>query len=311
MFVVAHASGVMGLNRRQFLALSGVSSFFTVLGLHKVFTGTQAQPSVRPLPPTMPQPTANPLLRFVAIGDVGSGDRHQYGVANAMVRHHDHHPYNLVVMVGDNIYNNGEISKIKAVFEDPYRQLLQRNVQFRACLGNHDIRTDNGESQLRYRPFHMAGRYYTFHQSPVQFFVLDTNSNADWGAQLAWLDRELGQSQAAWKVVYGHHPIYSSGVYGSNPAMIRALTPLFQRHRVQLYLNGHEHDYERTHSIQGTTYVTTGHGGASLRSVGQSDWTAFSISRYGFTVVDVYADRLVIQGIDHDGYVFDRGLVVR
>lgn len=301
----------MGFNRRQFLALSGISSFFTGLGLHKFFSGSHAQSSAVPLPPTMLQPTDPPLLRFVAIGDVGSGDRHQYDVASAMTRYHDQHPYNLVVMVGDNIYNNGEISKIKAVFEDPYQQLLQRNVQFRACLGNHDIRTDNGEPQLRYAPFHMTGRYYTFQPAPVQFFALDTNGNADWQAQLVWLDRALGQSQAPWKVVYGHHPIYSSGVYGSNPAMIRALTPLFQRHRVQLYLNGHEHDYERTHPIQGTTYVTTGHGGASLRSVGKSDWTAFSISRYGFTVFDVYADRLVIQGIDSEGQVFDRGMMAR
>lgn len=99
---------------------------------------------------------------------------------------------------------------------------------------------------------------------------------------------ELKSSAAAWKIVFGHHPIYSSGHYGTNQALIDSLTPLFQKYGVQLYINGHEHNYERTQPIQGTTYLITGIGGAQLRPVGRSPWTAFSTSRYGFSAIEIY-----------------------
>ena len=61
-----------------------------------------------------------------------------------------------------------------------------------------------------YPDFNMKGRYYTFSRNDVQFFALDTNGNADWKNQLIWLDDELSQSKATWKIVFGHHPTYAS-----------------------------------------------------------------------------------------------------
>lgn len=111
-----------------------------------------------------------------------------------------------------------------------------------------------------------------------------------------------------WKVVFGHHQIYFSGYYGVNLELIDKLPPIFDRYGAQLYLNGHEHHYERTKPIQGTTYLTCGNG-AMLRPVGKSDWTAYSVSRLGFAAVEVYSDRLEILGIGTNGKIFDRGEV--
>lgn len=192
-------------------------------------------------------PQGEPLLRFVSIADTGTGAAGQYDVAEAMATYHQQHPYPLVVMAGDNIYNNGEIQKISAVFEQPYQVLRDRGVRFQAVLGNHDIRTAQGNPQVAYPEFHMAGqRYYTFRQGPLQFFALDTNSTADWERQLPWLAQALAASDAPWKVVVGHHQIYASGVYGVNGAQwADRLKVLFQTHQVALYINGHEHHYER------------------------------------------------------------------
>jgi len=250
-------------------------------------------------------------LRFVAIADTGAGNGAQYQVGEVMAQYRQRYPYSLVVLAGDNIYNNGEIEKVSAVFEKPYQALLKAGVRFRACLGNHDIRTNNGNDQLRYANFNMTGRYYTFREETVQFFALDTNGNADWAAQLAWLEAELKGSDAPWKIVFGHHPIYSSGRYGTDETLVATLTPLFQRYGVQLYINGHEHNYERTVPIQGTTYLITGIGGAQLRSVGQSEWTAYAASQYGFAALEVYGDRLEIRGIDEQGRLFDQGQIWR
>jgi acid phosphatase len=242
------------------------------------------------------------------VADTGTGATGQYAVAGAMSRYHQLNPYDLVVLAGDNIYNNGEIEKIGAVFEQPYQVLLQQGVKFQAVLGNHDIRTANGDPQVRYPGFNMQGRYYTFRRGDVQFFALDTNHNADWKAQLPWLEKELSGSDAPWKIVFGHHQIYSSGQYGLNQPFIETLTPIFQKYRVQLYINGHDHNYERTQPIKGTTYVVCG-AGAGTRPMRRSEWTAHAASQLSFAAYEVYSDRIIISGIGTDNSVFDQGII--
>ncbi|HEY9729149.1 MAG TPA: metallophosphoesterase [Chroococcales cyanobacterium] len=313
----------INMKRRKFLVLGSLSGLGLAI-LAKVlrsqtvqskpvkFTTTPnlaLEPTISTSADALRQPVeSQPLLRFVSVADTGTGARGQYAVAAAMARYHQLNPYELVVLAGDNIYNNGEIEKIGAVFERPYQALLQQGVKFQACLGNHDIRTANGDLQVRYSGFNMPGRYYTFRRGNVQFFSLDTNQNADWNAQLSWLEKELSSSDAPWKIVFGHHQIYSSGQYGLNQPFIQNLTPLFQKHRVQLYINGHEHNYERTHVINGTTYVICG-AGAGTRPVGHSEWTAHSASQLSFAAYEVYRDRILVSGIGTDNRVFDKGII--
>ncbi|GAA6620574.1 metallophosphoesterase family protein [Scytonema sp. NUACC26] len=301
----------MKLKRRQFLFFGSLSTLGAgILGLlgrqnrnytHSAAvanTVVSAQPKTKDL-----------LLRFVSVADTGTGDSGQYSVARAMTKYHSQKPYDLILLAGDNIYTNGEIEKINEVFERPYASLLQKGVKFQAVLGNHDIRTENGNPQMKYVNFNILGRFYTFRRDRIQFFALDTNDNADWKNQLIWLENELIRSNATWKIVYGHHPIYASGVYGSNPNFIKIFTPLFQKYRVQLYINGHEHHYERTKVINGTTYLICG-GGAGTRPVGHSDWTDYSASKLSFAAVEVYPDRIEISGIDSDNRVFDKGIIL-
>ncbi|MBC1240748.1 metallophosphoesterase [Nostoc sp. 2RC] len=301
----------MNLKRRQFLFLSSLGAIGTgFLGWmlsQKIYQNADLSDSTTAIAANPPKKDL--LLRFVSVADTGTGAKGQYAVAGAMNFYHKQNPYDLVILAGDNIYNNGEIEKISAVFERPYQALLKQGVKFQACLGNHDIRTANGDPQVKYIGFNMNGRrYYTFRRGSVQFFALDTNSNADWKNQLPWLEKELSRSNAAWKVVFGHHPIYASGVYGSNPEFIKTFTPLFQKYGVQVYINGHEHHYERTRAINGTTYLITG-GGAGTRPVGRSEWTEYSAERLSFAVYEVYADRIEVKAIATDNSVFDKGII--
>ncbi|KAM3092316.1 metallophosphoesterase family protein [Phormidesmis sp. 146-35] len=304
----------MSLKRRRFLILGGLSGLgLTVAGKTLFDRATASSQRVisqpKPVISEVSQSAKDLVLRFVAVADTGAGDRNQYAVAEAMNRHYDRAPYPIVLLAGDNIYTNGEFEKIKDVFEHPYSKLLKQGTQFYAALGNHDIRYQNGDLQVKYPGFRMKGRRYTFREKSVQFFVLETNPSADWKGQVTWLDKELMRSDAPWKVVVGHHPIYSSGVYGTDQGLVSLLTPLFKKHGVQLYINGHEHSYERTQSIDGTTYLITGIGGAHLRPVGRSPWTEYSTSQFGFSSVAVYKDRLEISGIGTDSQIFDQGIV--
>ena len=258
-----------------------------------------------------------PLLRFAAIADNGFGSPDQFAVAKSMWETYQQKPYAFVLMAGDNIYSYGEISLAKARFEDPYAPLLSKDVKFYAVLGNHDIvKSNNGLDQINYQPFNMSDRYYSFtkgdiNEGMVEFFALDTNRNAPWDAQLTWLDQQLAQSTAPWKIVYGHHPLYSSGRHGSNPELTAKLAPIFAKHKVPLYLCGHDHGYERSIPLDGTIYIVNGGGGAPLYKFGRSPQTAFVSSQFSFMTFDVYQDKIITKAIATDGKVFDRAIITK
>jgi 3',5'-cyclic AMP phosphodiesterase CpdA len=173
-------------------------------------------------------------LHVLAVADTGSGNRHQIAVAQQMAVVNRRQPVDLVLLAGDNVYPNGDPAQLDRLFVKPYQELLANKVPFFAVLGNHDIRTRNGEGQVAYPAFGMGGRWYNLRRGPVEFFMLDTNVNATWQHQLPWLKAALAGSTAPWKVVVGHHPLYSAGFYGDDEAGIARLTPLFKRYGVQL-----------------------------------------------------------------------------
>jgi 3',5'-cyclic AMP phosphodiesterase CpdA len=195
------------LKRRQFLYWVS-SAFGLVFGGHYLTARTAASK------PIINQEQA--LFRFAALGDVGTGNIGQLAIADVMNKFYQQLPFKLVLMAGDNIYEDGDIQRAEATFGRPYRFLRKQQVPFYAVLGNHDIRTNNGIDQINYSAFNMNGRYYTFTQRIIQFFALDSNANADWKTQLAWLERNLAKSTAPWKTVFAHHPLYSSGLHGSS-----------------------------------------------------------------------------------------------
>src|SRR5688500_20401630 len=108
-----------------------------------------------------------------------------------MVIRRQQFPFDLVLMLGDNIYDSHTAADYRAKFEEPYRALLDANVTFQAAIGNHD-----DPSQVHYSLFNMGGRrYYTFRKSErrpaglvgagVRCFALDSRSlDPD---QLDWL----------------------------------------------------------------------------------------------------------------------------
>jgi acid phosphatase len=294
------------LKRRDFLVCSGLGGLGLALAGHQLLAQhTSILSSCFKGETTQTQP----LLRFVAVGDVGLGNEEQYEVAQAMNCYSQQNAFPLTLLLGDNIYPNGEIEKNKSVFEDPYQALRKQGIRFYAVLGNHDIRTNNGEDEIRYSEYNMSSRYYTFTQEFVQFFALDTNRNAPWEEQLKWLEENLSTSSSPWKIVFGHHPLYSSGMHGGDRQLRERLEPLFSRYKVQLYLCGHDHDYERTKAIDGTTYIVCG-GGADSRPVARSEQTAFSVAKLNFATFEVYPNLIKINGIGSDGKIFDRAAIL-
>ena len=110
-------------------------------------------------------------LRFAVIGDAGTGKRAQYEVAEQLALFHRKSSFELVLMLGDNLYGREGPGDYKKKFELPYKPLLDADVKFYAALGNHD-----NPKQRFYSLFNMdRKRFYAFRPAPqVQLFALDS-----------------------------------------------------------------------------------------------------------------------------------------
>ena len=254
-------------------------------------------------------------LRFAVIGDAGRGDQAQYDVAQQMVAWRAKLSYDLVLMLGDNIYDSHTPEDYAAKFERPYKPLLDAGVTFQAAIGNHD-----DSAQIYYKLFNMGGqRYYTFRKSDqplgpiaggVRFFALDSRSFDP--EQLVWLQKELAGTTSKWKIVYFHHPIYTSGRYQTAARTLRSvLEPYLVNGDVDVVLSGHEHFYERVLPQRGIAYFVSGAAG-SLREndIRQTGLTARGFDTdYSFMLMEVSGDELYFQAITRKGETVDAGVI--
>ena len=264
-------------------------------------------------PPPMAEPPAGPpaagTYRFAALGDMGTGDERQLALAAELAVWQAARPFDEVLLLGDNIYSDGDPKKLPERFERPYAPLLARGVAFHAVLGNHDVARGRS-AELAYAPFHMGGRaYYTFTAAGglVEFFALDSTAFDDVQAQ--WLDGALAASRARWRIVFLHHPLYSSARrHGSNARLRTQLEPVLVRHGVALVLAGHDHVYERTRPQRGIVHIVSGAGGALRRGDldQKSPFLAAGNDQVNsFLFVEASADALKLWAVGPDGRVLD------
>jgi 3',5'-cyclic AMP phosphodiesterase CpdA len=252
-------------------------------------------------------PNKKDSLHFAIIGDSGTGERNEYEIARQMVAFRAKFPFDMVLMMGDNLYGGESPQDYKAKFEEPYKDLLAAGVKFYATLGNHD-----DPKQRFYKPFNMNGqRYYTFKPNErVRFFVLDSNYMDP--EQLDWLARELKGSNSPWKICFFHHPLYSSGKqHGSDVDLRRFLEPLFLEYGVKVVLAGHEHFYERLKPQKGIYYFISG-GSAKLRhdNIARTNLTAKGFDQDNhFMLMEIDGDTLYYQTISRPGATIDTGIV--
>ena len=254
-------------------------------------------------------PVGKDTVKFLVLGDTGTGDRGQYDTAAQVWKSHEVFPYEFAIMVGDNIYGSERPQDFKSKFETPYKPLLDANIPFYAALGNHD-----DPNQRFYKPFGMNGqRFYTYQKKDVRFFALDSNyMDKD---QQAWLEKELSASNSKWKIAYFHHPLYSSGAtHGSEVDLRTIIEPLFKKYNVNVVFAGHEHFYERIKPQGGIYYFTAG-GSAKLRAGDLRSGTNLTAKGFdteqSFMVVELDGDVMRFQTISKRGKVVDSGEIPR
>ena len=254
-------------------------------------------------------PGAKDSLHFAVLGDTGTGGDAQIQVGRQLAIFRQKFPFSIALMMGDNMYGGQTPKDFVKKFEHPYAPLLSEGVKFYASLGNHD-----NPDQRFYEKFNMNGqRYYTFKaQDQVRFFALDSTYLDR--AQIEWLEKALSSANEDWKIVYFHHPPYSSGeTHGSNAQMRSVLEPIFLRHHVSVVMSGHEHFYERIKPQNGIHYFIVG-SSAKLRR-GNIQKTALTAKGFDednvFMLCEIQGDTFFFQGITRTGATLDSGSIQR
>jgi len=252
-------------------------------------------------------PADQPKFRFAAFGDTRTNHQVHRAVVEAMAKE----DIDFFLHTGDMVERGGKPEQWTTFFQ------IERELMARApivpAIGNHDLGNRG---------------YYE------RFFFLDTFSNGksyfitDWGnlrvvsldvtivcehrcSQYIAVEKALAEGAAANKlmVLFLHNPPYSSGAHGSDMTLREVLGALARRYGVELVITGHDHDYERTKPIDGTTYIVSGSAGAPVRPILPSEFTAEARTEPHYILVDVDANHLALRAINLRGEVFDDALI--
>ncbi|CAN5885789.1 hypothetical protein BH18ACI5_BH18ACI5_19170 [soil metagenome] len=297
--------------RRNTLLPLGVLTLTLSVGTGCKDAGATAQPaatSKQGSAPVVSLPNRPDSYKFAVLGDFGTGKKSQYELAEQMVKLHDRFKFGIVILVGDNLYGSDRPQDYQKKFEIPYKGLLDAGVKFYGSLGNHDAR-----EQRFYRLFSMEGKlYYTFNPKPdVRFFALESTYPDP--EQFKWLENELKASSSNWKILFFHHPLYSSGErHGSDVRLREAVEPLAIKYNVSAVFTGHDHFYERIKPQKDITYFVTGSGG-QLRPGNIDRSTGLTAAGFdtdlAFLGVEISGDEMFFNAISRTGAIVDSGVV--
>ena len=294
------------------LLLSSVSTNCGIINRFRGMAGPTAvyAPDPKAEPPVK-MPNADGSLKFMVFGDFGTNTRWQYETGEQMAKTHKAFPFELVLLAGDNLYGESRPQEYASRFEKPYKALLDAGVKFYAALGNHDDR-----NQRHYKLFNMEGKQYYSFKAPkqnVRFFALESTYPEP--EQIKWFEEELKKSGEDWKILFMHHPLYSSGGrHGSDLALRETLEPLIVKYNISVVFAGHDHFYERIKPQKGVVHFVI--GSAGKLSPGDIDPNSPLTARgfdtdYAYLVAEIIGDNLTFNAITRTGGVFDSGIIVR
>lgn len=281
-------------------------------------------------------------LHFIVMGDWGrNGENYQKEVAAGMGKAAHDLGASFVIATGDNFYPYGVASTQDhhwiSSFENIYTA-QSLHVRWFPVLGNHDY-ISNPDAEVAYSKissrWSMVSRYYsktfTIGADTVLFAFIDTDpiekelrgikhDSVKYPAggverQRQWLENLLSSSKARWKMVVGHHPLYSGGWRKESidtKNMKGYLEPVFNKYNVDVYICGHEHHLEYIKPAAGKTHYIISGAASEARSVAlHPDGGKFAAAVQGFATFSVAPGRLLVQFIDYKDKIINETIILK
>jgi hypothetical protein len=233
-----------------------------------ILAGDDADHYFRTFPPAGP---ARPTRMWV-IGDAGFAGANLNAVRDAYANYNAGNETDLFLLMGDNAYVLATDADYQAALFDTHADLLQRVVPW-PTFGNHEAFSSNSltETGPYFDMFTLpeAGEsggvpsgtesYYSFDFANIHLIVLDghASSVAPASPMMTWLEADLQATTADWVIAFWHQPPYSKGLLHDSDveareiAMRQNVVPMLEDYGVDLVLNGHSHNYERSYLLDG------------------------------------------------------------
>ncbi len=224
-----------------------------------------------------------------------------------------------VITMGDNQYDDAHLSDFKNYYDKTWGKFKSIT---HPIPGNHE-HYDDPEFGGYHGYFGQIAtpqgkNYYSWEMGNWHFIALDSNdftTHDDFAepAQITWLKQDLANNTKGCVAAYYHHPRWSSGDHGDNKDSI-ALWQIMVDSKVDLVLNGHDHDYERfvpqnaagKSDANGPVEIVGGTGGAPLYPLKSAHaTTAKLLKTYGVLKLSMTDTTFATQLIGLDGKVLD------
>ncbi len=168
--------------------------------------------------------------------------------------------------------------------------------------------------------------YDVRYNEDIHLFVLNSLSR-EIEVQAQWLDSKLAQSDARWRIVSMHYPVFSSAEGRDSAARRDALLPILNKHRVDLVLQGHDHTYARGAIGQSPERLALGEAdsvdvmfvnsvsGAKMYGLKPDGWDAYAehgvqLQRSAentpfYQVISIEDSRLIYEAYTADDQLYD------
>lgn len=279
-------------------------------------------------------------IRFVALGDTGTGGKSQAAVAGAMAAYCKRKGCDFGLLLGDVIYEQGAKSATDIQFANKFQRPFFRlpepgfaeGFKFYVSLGNHDNYGVGYPAQGRYYAayakshprFDFEGEYYAFDRGSATFLALGTQlfmeglkysskpagGGNPWDGQAKFFPLRIEQSKKTWRIAFGHHPYLSSGVHGNagnynGQGLGKAFEKFFRGAlcgKIDLYLAGHDHDMEVLQRPKDCPVLQVVAGsGAKLRDFARENPRYFKRKDYGFAYLRLTKTEMRLSMVTSDG----------
>jgi predicted MPP superfamily phosphohydrolase len=250
-------------------------------------------------------------FNFAVAGDFGCGDEAKKTI-EAMVSKKPE----VVLALGDLAYKKNPDCWFNMISP------LENISNFKISFGEHDVSRGNITYNQYLKHFNLTKPYYSFDYKNVHFIAMATPKNIlipynDTSDQYQFVKRDLMEANINkninWIIVYSFRPFYSSN--STHPGLDELQNlyhPLFDKYHVDLILQAHNHNYQRTYPLSynstrqstpiitdkntesynniknGQIFITVGTGGAEFYNfTGQAPYVVKQLLLHGFLNVDV------------------------
>jgi hypothetical protein len=260
-------------------------------------------------------------LVVAAAGDGAGGETNAASVINLISSWNP----NLLLYLGD-VYEKGTSTE----FFNWYGVNSLNFSKFRAitdpAIGNHEY--TNGPPTGYFDFWNNIPNYYSFTSGGWHFVSLNSNSSyvgtSSTSAQYQWLAQDLAANSTACTLVFWHAPLYNIGPEG-NASGMKSIWSLLVQDKVDMVLNGHDHDYQRwtpldgsgtPNATSGVTEFVVGSAGHGIQTISRSDSRVVkkfdshtSPAPFGALRLKLFSNYAAYNFINIAGTVLDTGTI--